>query len=41
MPIKTMDAYSTTAAPRRPDARVDEARRDIAALADFGIDYST
>jgi transaldolase len=41
MPIKTMDAYLDHGRPEETLTRgVDEARRDIAALADFGIDYS-
>jgi transaldolase/glucose-6-phosphate isomerase len=41
MPIKTMDAYIDHGRPEETLTRgVDEARRDIAALADFGIDYS-
>ena len=41
MPIKTMDAYLDHGRPEETLARgVDEARREIAALADFGIDYS-
>jgi transaldolase len=41
MPIKTMDAYLDHGRPEETLTRgVDEARRDIAALADFGIDYT-
>jgi transaldolase len=41
MPIKTMDAYIDHGRPEETLTRgVDEARRDIAALAEFGIDYS-
>jgi transaldolase len=41
MPIKTMDAYIDHGRPEETLTRgVEEARRDIAALADFGIDYS-
>ena len=41
MPIKTMDAYLDHGRPEETLTRgVDEARREIAALADFGIDYS-
>jgi len=40
MPIKTMDAYLDHGAPEETLTKgVDQARSDIAALADFGIDY--
>jgi len=40
MPIATMEAYRDHGHPEETLTRgVDEARRDIAALADFGIDY--
>jgi len=41
MPIKTMEAYLDHGHPEETLSRgLDEARRDVAALADFGIDYS-
>jgi transaldolase len=40
MPIKTMEAYLDHGRPEETiTAGVDEARRDVAALAEFGIDY--
>ncbi|HET9794068.1 MAG TPA: transaldolase [Thermoanaerobaculia bacterium] len=40
MPIKTMDAYLDHGRPEETLTRgVEEARRDVAALAEFGIDY--
>jgi len=40
MPIKTMDAYLDHGRPEETITRgVEEARRDVAALAEFGIDY--
>ncbi len=40
MPIKTMDAYLDHGHPEETITRaVDEARREVAALAEFGIDY--
>ena len=41
MPIKTMEAYLDHGRPEETITRgVEEARRDIAALAEFGIDYT-
>jgi len=40
MPIKTMDAYLDHGSPEETLTKdLDQARRDIAALAEFGIDY--
>ena len=41
MPIKTMDAYLDHGRPEETITRgVEEARRDVASLAEFGIDYT-